>query len=300
MQPKHYYEIRPGFEALRYLFSYGFLTFLSKRAEKRPRRMFTQISGSIDRHVLSEGYFEKGVLELLAELCRKTGHVARMIDVGANIGNHSIGLAETFGKIEAIEPHPVLFKILQANVAVNGLGAKISCHNIGLANENTTGTLVESITEHGLSRVRERSVLAPDVFGLSKDSFGEEHSVALVSAGEFVGGFAADLDNTFIKIDVEGMEGEIIGALLDVLNAHTPLVGFEWFTAAQPELGAFVGTLPNYELWGIRVHDSGRNYLKRALRMLFRGRSYTLEKLDLNNLDDVYPLALMIPTMRMH
>jgi FkbM family methyltransferase len=299
MQSKHYYEIRPGYEALRYLFSYGFLTFLSKRAEKRPRRMFTQISGSIDRHVLSEGYFEKGVLELLGELCERTGHVARMIDVGANIGNHSIGMAETFSKIEAVEPHPVLFKILQANVAVNGLGTKITCHHVGLADENTTGTLVESASEHGLSRVRERSVLAPEVFGLSKDSFGEEHTVELVSASEFVTQFSEDLDKTFIKIDVEGMEGEIIGALSGILSTHTPLVGFEWFTASQPDLGRFVEGLPKYELWGIRVHDSGRNYLKRALRMVFRGRSYTLEKLDLKNLDDVYPLALMIPTAGM-
>lgn len=294
-RPKHYFEIRPGVDAIRYLVSYAGLTAMSRRAAKRDHRMFTQLSGSIDRHVLSEGYFEKGVIELLRELCARTGHTRRMIDVGANIGNHTVGLSKTFDRIEAVEPHPILFKVLQANVLVNGLG-HVTCHNVGLASENTTGTLVESATEHGLSSVRERSQLSPEVFGLSKDSFGEEHSVSLVSALEFIGQFGDDLDRAFIKIDVEGMESEILRALRPMLETRRPLVGFEWFTASQPELGTFARSFPHYELWGIRVHDSGRNYLKRAARMLFKGRSYTLEKLDLHHLDDVYPLALMIPT----
>jgi FkbM family methyltransferase len=294
---KHYYEIKPGQHALSYLLTYGFLTLLSKRAAKRKHRMFAQLSGSIDRHVLAEGYFEAGVLNLLEELCRKTGHTERMIDIGANIGNHTVGLAHLFRNVEAVEPHPVLFKVLEANVLGNNLG-NVTCHNIGLAAEDAKGTLVESATEHGLSHVQERSRLAPEVFGLSSEQFGARHSVNLISAESFARQFEADMDRTFIKIDVEGMEEEIMRALAPILATYKPLVGFEWFTRSQPNLARFVLDFEGYELWGIRVHDKGRNYLARAAKMVFFGRSYTLEKLNPDMLDDVYPLAMVIPKHR--
>ncbi len=291
---KSYFEIKPGVPALRYLFTYGFLTWLASRAAKRKHRMFTQLSGSIDKHVMAEGYFEAGVLEILEEICRKTGRTKRMIDIGANIGNHTVGLAHVFDRIESVEPHPILFKILEANTLGNNL-LNVTRHNVGLASEDTSGTLVESATEHGLSRVRERSQLLPEVFGLSAEQFGTEHKVELVSADEFVRQFSSDLNQTFIKIDVEGMEEEIMLALRSIFHEFKPLVGFEWFTRSQPKLAEFVLNSDGYELWGVRVHDKGRNYLKRAVALVFSGRFYTLEKLDPKNLDDVYPLAFMVP-----
>lgn len=291
---KKYFEIKPGLHALSYLLTYGFLTHLSKRAAKRKHRMFAQLSGSIDRHILAEGYFEAGVLDVLCTFCRETEHTARMVDIGANIGNHTVGLAHVFAKIEAVEPHPVLFKVLEANVLGNNLG-HVTCHNIGLAGEDGRGTLVESALEHGLSRIQERSRLSPEVFGLSSEQFGSQHSVNLFSAETFLQQFADDMDRTFIKIDVEGMEEEIMRAIAPIIASHRPLVGFEWFTRSQPGLARFVSEMEGFELWGIRPHDKGRSYLKRAMQMLFSGRFYTLEKLDPDNLDEVYPLALMVP-----
>lgn len=290
-----YYEVRPGLDTLRYLVSYGFLTWLAGRASRRPHRMFGDIVSSIDRHVVSEGLFEKGVIDLLRDTCTRLARTDLMIDIGANIGNHTVALAPMFKQVESVEPHPVLYRILEANVLNNHL-AHVHCHNIGLANEDATGTLAESVTNHGLSRVRERSKLSPEVFGLSAEEFGTEYSIELRSARDFVERFADRLDRAFIKIDVEGMEEEVISALVPVLQRHRPLVGFEWFTRAQPRLTQLVTALPGYELWGIRMHDVGRNLLWRAIKMLFAGRTYTLERIDPRKLDDVYPLALLVPT----
>jgi FkbM family methyltransferase len=293
-RPQRYYEIRPGFATLRYLFTFGLLELLARRAVRRPQRFFVQIASAIDRHILSEGLFEKGVIELLSDLCRRTRRTRLMIDVGANIGNHTVALAPLFGRVEAIEPHPVLFKVLEANVLLNQL-AHVRCHNIGLASEHTTGTLAEIETDHAISRVRERSQLAPEVFGLSNEKFGRQYTVQLESAREFVQQFGAELDGAFIKIDVEGMEQEIVTALVPLLTAHKPLLGFEWFTRSQPGLSDVAAALRGYELWGIRVHDKGRSRLLRAFKMIFRGRTYTLERIDRTRLDDVYPLAILIP-----
>jgi FkbM family methyltransferase len=294
---KTYFEIRPGVDTLRYLLAYGGLTWLARRSRRRPARFFVEIAGNIDRHVLSEGAFEKGVLELLREVCVETGRTDLMLDIGANIGNHTVLLAPMFKRIESVEPHPVLFRILEANVLHNRL-AHVRCHNVGLAAEDAQGTLAESSTNHGLSRVRERSQLPPEVFGLSAQQFATEHAIELRSASEFVAAFAADLNRCFIKIDVEGMEQEIIGALVPLLDRHKPLIGFEWFTAAQPALTRVVASIPGYSLWGVCMHDTGKNLLWRALKLLFTGRSYALRPIDVNRLDAVYPLALLVPDER--
>ena len=63
-----FFEVRPGFDTLRYLVSYGLLTLLARRARARPHRMFVQVASNVDRHGLTEGFFEKGVTEPLADL----------------------------------------------------------------------------------------------------------------------------------------------------------------------------------------------------------------------------------------
>ena len=291
---KTYYEVRPGFDTVRYLFSYGLLTWLAKSAAKRPQRLFVEIQSNIDRHILSEGLFEKGVIELLRDLIVKTGRTDHMIDIGANIGNHTVALAPLFNKVDSVEPHPVLFRILEANAIRNGLG-HVTCHNFGLGGENTTATLTESASNHGLSRVRERSQLSPEVFGLSTEAFGSEFAIELKSASDFVGQFSASLDRAFIKIDVEGMEQEIVTALVPLLQKYKPLLGFEWFTKSQSNFTRIISELEGYEVWGIRMHDVGKNLLWRAFKLLFTGRTYTFERLNFDQLDDVYPLAMLVP-----
>lgn len=290
-----YFETHPGFDSIRYLISYGLLTVLAKRASKRPHRLFTEISSNIDRHILSEGVFEKGVIDALTDIIKITGHRELMIDIGANIGNHSVALAHLFQQTEAVEPHPVLFRILTANMLSNGL-ADVTCHNFGLASEDSDGTLAEHPSNHGIARVKERSQLPPETFGLTSAAFNREYNIELRSTLGFLQQFADKLADAFIKIDVEGMEQEIITAALPILTKHKPLVGFEWFTRSQPELKGMISALDGYELWGIRMQDVGRNLAWRALKLIFTGRALTVEPIDMERMDDFYPLALLVPS----
>ena len=289
-----FYEVRPGVDALRYLLSFGFLTALASRARKRPATMFVEISSTIDRHVLSEGFFEKGVLDALRHVIAESGTTELMIDIGANIGNHTVALAPLFRQVHAVEPHPVIFRVMEANVLHNGL-SHVTGHNFGLGGTAGSATLEELPTEHSISRVAERSVLPPSTFGLSEDQFGSRYTIELRSAHDFVAQFGKSLGRGFIKIDVEGMEQEIIESIAPLLRQYRPLVGFELFSKAQPDLIGLVGTIPGYELWGIRLHDVGRSKLWRSFKLLFTGRKNTLERIDPAKLDEVYPLVLMVP-----
>ncbi|QOZ78436.1 hypothetical protein XH83_25260 [Bradyrhizobium sp. CCBAU 53351] len=289
-----FFEVKPGFDAIRYLLSFGLLTLLARRARKRPAAMFVEISSTVDRHILSEGLFEKGVIEALHYVISRSGTTKLMIDIGANIGNHSVALAPLFQRVAAVEPHPVLFRVLEANMLRNRL-PHVSCHNFGLGKTGGTVTLEESPDEHSISRVAERSMLPPETFGLSEQQFGNKYSIQLESAQDFVKQYADQLSETFIKIDVEGMEQEIIEALEPLLRQYRPLVGFELFTKAQPNLINIARSIPGYELYAIRVHDTGRSKIWRSLKLLFKGRENTLERVDPDKLDEVYPLVLMVP-----
>lgn len=289
-----FFEIKPGFDAVRYLISFGLLTFLARRARKRSSAMFVEISSTVDRHILSEGLFEKGVIDALRYVISRSGTTKLMIDIGANIGNHSVALAPLFQGVAAVEPHPVLYRVLEANMLRNGL-SHVSCHNFGLGKTGGTVTLEESPDEHSISRVAERSMLPPEMFGLSAEQFGNRYSIQLESAHDFVAQFADQLSETFIKIDVEGMEQEIIESLEPLLRRYRPLVGFELFTKAQPNLINIARSIPGYELYAIRMHDTGRSKIWRSLKLLIKGRENTLEPVDFDKPDDIYPLVLMVP-----
>lgn len=298
MTEKKYFEVKPGFHALSYIIKYGYLMRLAKKQSRFKHRMFGDISSAIDRHCIVEGQFEKGVIDLLRDLVGTTGHTELMIDVGANIGNHSIGLSDVFARTEAVEPHPVIFRILEANVIRNNIGT-ITCNNFGLASENAFGELVESNEHHGLAHIENRSVLSPEVFGIDAKAMSSKYTVELRDSRTFVEQFGKTLDRTFIKIDVEGMEEEIVQAILPLLTVHKPILGFEWFVEAQPKLEEIARSVQGYALYGITPYDLGSSLPFRALKMLFAGRTYTLDRLDQGaSLAPVYPLALMIPEDR--
>ncbi len=69
-------------------------------------------------------FYEADLLDLWASIPFDPSHM--MVDVGANIGNHTVflGLACP-NPILAIEPHPVNFLLLKENVARNGLGSRV-------------------------------------------------------------------------------------------------------------------------------------------------------------------------------
>ena len=75
------------------------------------------VGRSLDRY----GEWSEAEMELLRQVVRP-GNV--VLDIGANVGTHTIFLAQTVGPegaVLAFEPQRMVFQILCANVALNGL-----------------------------------------------------------------------------------------------------------------------------------------------------------------------------------
>jgi FkbM family methyltransferase len=161
-----------------------------------------------------------------------------VIEVGANIGSHTIGLAKAvgaIGKVYAFEPQRACFALLQAQIALN------QAANVVAYNE-------------GVGRTRERLWLPeanyaePGNFAgiaLSKDRTAASESVAVVPLDERL----PDAPCALIKIDVEGMEEEVIRGARKLIRRRQPILYVENDRVERSkDLIAFIAAL-GYRLW---------------------------------------------------
>ncbi|MFC5372988.1 FkbM family methyltransferase [Brevundimonas faecalis] len=143
-----------------------------------------------------------------------------LIDVGANIGTHAIGFAHRFQQapVIAVEPQPLAFTLLCANVVSFGQGNIEPVHG---ALGSRRGLLsaeydYEAVGWNiGAVNVR-RNVLKGR----------PRASVPIMTLDALVSG----RDVQFIKIDVEGMEPQVLAGALETLRRCRPVILFEVLT----------------------------------------------------------------------
>jgi FkbM family methyltransferase len=152
-----------------------------------------QVSDEVMRpYLIRRGSWEESTAALLGRLLRPG---ARFLDVGANVGYFSV-LAHRLARaiqIDSIEPHPVLYSLLQANLWANGVPARL--HNVALAETRRLLPMSSPPMNPGDSRV---GVLSPD------NRY--DLVVPVVTADELFPRRSFDV----VKIDVQGYEPEVI------------------------------------------------------------------------------------------
>lgn len=76
-------------------------------------------------------FYEREELEIIATHFKG----GTFVDIGANVGNHSIFAAKFLGasKVIAFEPSPTAYVIFKCNIALNDLESRIVHHAVGLS-----------------------------------------------------------------------------------------------------------------------------------------------------------------------
>jgi FkbM family methyltransferase len=290
------YEIRPGIDVLSYVRSWFALKRLARKVLERDRKFFLDVTSGVDRAILNLGTFEGAIIDIIKAVCGNTGYTDRLVDIGANVGNHSVTLADMFKHIIAIEPNPVIFKVLEANILRNNV-RNVLCHNFGLAERASSATLVATSENHSLGKVKGRSTLGAGAFNIDEGSFDIEHEIRLESTADFFGQLSGTHAKTFIKIDVEGMEQEILGQLLQFIRAEEPIIGFEWYVREQPGIRDIIGSLSNYSAYVVDSNDDPtRHPMLKAAHLLLFGRRFLVKRYNAEALKASYPLVMLIPS----
>lgn len=159
------------------------------------------------------GYFEHEELMDLFEYFSPLHDEFRSsvaLDIGANIGNHSIFFSEFFLSVHAFEPNPSTFELLKFN---SRSVSNIVPHNLGLGDVSGSFELAEDPTNMGLSSLK---YLAD----------GQHTSVSIVT--ERLDDIELNVKSlALVKIDVEGYEANVIKGAMSTLKTMQPLVVLE-------------------------------------------------------------------------
>lgn len=197
------------------------------------------ISTSIRKY----GHFEKKTQELARQFI-KTGIV---LDIGCNLGSFSIPLAKEYNNARFVgfEPQKVVYQQFNTNVFLNSL-TNVECHNYGLSSKEET--LLSGVPNY---------LTSANIGGLTLDALVEQHKSKTIT-GKFskwdhltyydvktLDHFSYN-EVDLIKIDVEGMELEVLTGAVETLirNDYPPII-FEcwqdsWFEDKRTKLFKFL------------------------------------------------------------
>ena len=213
------------------------------------------------------------------------------LDIGANIGNHSLAFAQHFDRVLAFEPNPRTYKLLAINAE---LASNVVPYRLGASSKKATVTAYQdalnlgaTTIDAGISDYREKN----NKGAISTVQFDVDRLDRVLSE--------SDLHQVdFIKLDVEGHEAAALEGMEGILRAASPIIAMEAFSSSfENGQSASVEILKSHGYTHFYGLDDGRSespWLPRFVRKLRKrihkrfgsGRQrYTLKKLD-----DVMPL----------
>lgn len=165
----------------------------------------------IGRSLEQYGEYSYGEAQLF-ELFARTGYT--VLDVGANIGCHTLCLAQAVGPagtVHAFEPQRLTFQTLCANMALNSI-TNTHCYHAAVG--KTAGNVIIPRLDYAK---------ANNYGGLGlKTEYTDGESVPRLSLD------ALDLSAChFIKIDVEGMEMDVLEGASKTIQKYNPILYFE-------------------------------------------------------------------------
>lgn len=176
----------------------------------------------IDWVIYFHGAYEKQELRILKDLI-KDKHDPTFIDVGANIGQHSLFMAKYCNEIHSFEPYSVVRDKLQEKISLNNISS-ITIHPVGLGDED-----------------QELKFYAPAGANTGTGSFVKKHAVGnkeLIEKLKVVNGDSyfnrARIERvSLIKIDVEGFEKSVLAGLKETLSSLRPIIFMEFSEATK-------------------------------------------------------------------
>lgn len=195
------------------------------------------------QNALRQGrFYEERELTILKRMLPLDG---TYVDIGANIGNHAVFFAKRMraARVIVFEPNPLALAPLIANIVLNRLEHVIVTDHLGLALSDHAGS------GYGMGR-HDRNLGATE---LQADT-GE---IAVETGDRLL----ADETPDFIKLDVEGMEMEVLAGLQATIARARPLMLVEVRHVKRAEFDGWCQT-HGYKLIGDwRVGPRNANYL---------------------------------------
>ncbi|MBM3616097.1 MAG: FkbM family methyltransferase [Alphaproteobacteria bacterium] len=213
----------------------------------------TNTKDVIQKEHLAGRFYETEELEIIRAHCPKN---AVFVDIGANIGNHALFALKMLGVKQVIpfEPNPVAIAVLTSNVGLNGeLGrCDLSHLGLGLSDKAQAGLTME--------------VDKPNK-NLGGGRLVEGGDLRVIAGDEALAGAKVD----FIKIDVEGMEMQVLRGLAQTLEHCRPVLFIEVDETNRADFLAWVAANGYETAATFRRHPVNENFLLKPARKGAKG-----------------------------
>ncbi len=187
----------------------------SKFRQRRPNKMAIFANDLIGNSINVFGVYEKKELDSLLQFLKPLHSFFKnkiALDVGANIGNHTIYFSDFFAQVWSFEPNKSTFKLLQFNLEYLD---NATPYDFGL------GDVVGNYEIHeNLINIGNSSIVEPNKADASYTT--SSVRVECLDNLKF-----DDKEIAFIKIDVEGFEQNVIRGGAKTIAKHQPLIIFE-------------------------------------------------------------------------
>ena len=170
----------------------------------------------IGKNIIEKGIYDKRQIEAIRIILSHMKSPV-FLDIGANIGNHTVAFAPFCSKVYAFEPQEKTGSILQKNIHENKL-------------------LNVTVLPYGLSDTTDQLELHINMTGNNgMSSFCNGHNgnvcekqTAKVNIGDNIIRELGIQSVDFIKIDVEGFEAKVLNGLQNTIKKHQPFICLEW------------------------------------------------------------------------
>jgi len=216
------------------------------------------LSGPSTEHLIkilnkTQNFYEIELLEYISQL--ELG--GTYLDIGANIGNHTVFFAMFCNSTEVIafEPMPLTHSLLQKNIRLNKLGRAVDIRKQAVGASTSTISMIKGP--------------AGNVTGMAKVTPGNGN-IELVKLDSI----QYKKPVTVIKIDVEGYEPDVLAGSTKLILKDKPHIFIEAHDkAAKDELDKILNHLGYYDIAVFNVtptyHYKHLNLLERLRRFFF-------------------------------
>ncbi len=163
-----------------------------------------------NRIAFNGNFYESDYLDYIKSVYGSRIKGNTVLDIGANIGNHSVYFAKKIeaARVYSFEPIRENYENLRRNIDINNLGDKVYLRKVALGEKRSGGARI-SYSENNVGGTRINSSVQDE---------GAEFEIVPLDELEFEGNIA------LIKIDVEGFEFKVLRGAIETIKKHHPII----------------------------------------------------------------------------
>lgn len=223
-----------------------------KNSQGSPSVRAVFLNDAVSEKVRLDGTYEKVQLNALKRLVfNDLDNASNCIDIGANIGNHACTFAKSFANVYAFEANPPVSYVLRANA----FGKNITVFDYGLSDKNGTIPFKQFENNLGASCITANEADADYFVDIQTlDSVVKKENITNIS---------------FVKIDVEGHETEVLEGGRLFFSEQKPVIALEAFFQSAPKNGkATLSLLRSYgyrHMYALEHGSKSYRFIRRVL-----------------------------------